>query len=63
MIGLYVGLEGRDDRDALRLGQRDVVVNQIDMRVDYRELGLGLAAEEIGGAGRLVVEELAKEHA
>ena len=62
MVGLHVRLEDRDDRDALGLGQRDVVVDQVDVRVDDRELAVALAAEEIGGAGGLVVEELSEEH-
>jgi peptide deformylase len=57
-----VRLEDRDDRDALRLGQRDVFVDQVDVRVDHREPGFGLAAEEVGGTGRLVVQQLAEEH-
>ena len=62
VVGLHVRLEHCDDRDALRLGQCDVVVDQIDVRIDHREPGLGLAAEEVGGAGRLVVQQLAEEH-
>ena len=51
-----------DDRDALRLGERDVVVDQVDVRIDDRELAAALAAEQVGGAGRLVVEQLSEEH-
>ena len=62
VVGLDVRLEHGDDRDALRLGQRDVVVDEIDVRVDDRELAVRLAAEQVGGAGGLVVEELAEVH-
>ena len=31
-----------DDRDALGLGQGDVVVDQVDVRIDDRELAVGL---------------------
>ena len=51
VVGLHVRLEHGDDRDALRLGERDVLVDQVDVRVDDRELRLRLAAEQIGGAG------------
>ena len=60
VIGLNVRLKDGDDRDALRLGQRDVVVDEVDVGIDDGELLLRLAAEEIGGAGRLVVEELSE---
>ena len=48
--------------DALGLGQRDVVVDEVDVGVDDRELAVALAAEQVGGARRLVVEELPEEH-
>jgi hypothetical protein len=63
MVGLDVGLEDCDDRDGLLLSQRDVIVDQIDMWIDDREARLGLASEQIGGAGSLVVEELTEKHA
>ena len=62
VVGLHVGLEDGDDRHALRLGERDVLVDEIDVRVDDGELPVRLAAEQIGGAGRVVVEQLAEEH-
>ena len=40
VVGLHVGLEDGDDRHALRLGERDVVVDQVDVRVDDGELRL-----------------------
>ena len=51
----------RREVDALRLGQCDVVVDQIDVRVDDRERAVALAAEQIRGAGGFVVEQLAEE--
>ena len=62
VVGLHMGLEDGDDRDSLRLGQRDVVVDQIDMRIDDGEPALRLTPEQVGGTGRLVIEQLAEEH-
>ena len=62
MVGLHVGLEHGDDRDALRLGQGDVLVDEVDVRVDDGELPVRLAAEQVRGAGGLVVEQLPEEH-
>jgi hypothetical protein len=63
VVGLHVGLEHRHDRDPLALRQRDVAIDQVDVRIDDRELRLALASEQIGGAGGLVVEQLAEVHA
>ena len=63
MIGLHVGLQGGDDLCPLALGAGDVVVDEVDVGVDDGERALGLAAEQIRGAGRLVVEELSEVHA
>jgi len=62
VVGLNVRLEHRDDRYALRLRDPDVVVDEIRVRVDHREALLGLAAEQVGGTRRVVVEQLAEEH-
>ena len=61
VVGLHVRLEDGDDRDALGLGQRDVLIDQVDVRIDDGELASALAAEQIRGAGGLVVEQLAEE--
>src|SRR4051794_38409688 len=63
VVGLDVGVEHRGDRRALPLGERDVLVHQVEMGVDDREGAVGLAAEEVRGAGGVVVEELAEVHA
>jgi hypothetical protein len=34
VVGLQMGVEDRDDRRALRLGQRDVIVDEVDVRID-----------------------------
>ena len=47
----------------LRLGQPDVLVHEVGVRVDHSELRLRLAAEQVRGARGLVVEELAEVHA
>ena len=62
MIGLHVRVEHRDDRDALRLRQGDVVVDEINVRVDDGELATCRAAEQVGGACGFVVEQLSEEH-
>ena len=38
VVGLHVRLEDGDDRHALRLGERDVLVDEVDVRIDDREL-------------------------
>ena len=63
VVGLHVRLEDRDDRRALGLGEREVLVDQVDVRIDDREPPVRLAAEQVRGAGRLVVQQLAEEHA
>ena len=63
VVGLHMRLEGGDDGGALCIGQGDVVVDEVDVRIDDREPLLRLAAEEVGGAGRALVQELSKEHA
>ena len=63
MVGLDVGLDHRDDRRALALGRGDVLVDQVDVRVDDGELAVGLAAQEVGRAGGLVVQQLSEVHA
>src|SRR5215210_199816 len=63
VVGLDVRLKDGDDRDLLPLGQLDVVVDKVGMGIDDREPLLRLAAEEVGRAGRLVVEELSEVHA
>src|SRR3954471_20789254 len=62
MVGLDVRLEHGDDRDALGSGGRDVLVDEIYVGIDDSELRLALATQQVGRAGGVVVEELAKEH-
>jgi hypothetical protein len=62
VIGLHVRVEHRHDRHVVGLGQRDVVVDQVDVWVDDRELAVRGAPEQIGGARRFVVEQLPEEH-
>ena len=63
VIGLQVRLEDGDDLRPLRLSAGDVLVDEVDVRIDDGERALGLAAEQIRGAGCLVVEELSEIHA
>src|SRR3954451_1595967 len=62
MVGLDVRLEHGDDRAALGSGGGDVLVDQIYVGIDDSELRPALTAEQVGRAGSVVVEELAKEH-
>ena len=62
VVGLQVRLEHRDDRHALALGELDVRVDEVDMRIDDRERLLGLAAQQVRRAGGVVVEQLAEVH-
>jgi hypothetical protein len=62
MVGLDVRLEDGGDPRPLRFGQRDVVVDQLDVGIDDGELADRLAAEQVGGAGGVVLEQLAEQH-
>jgi hypothetical protein len=62
VVGVHVGLEDRDDRHALGLRLRDVAVDEVDVRIGHGEGAVGLAAEQVGRARGLVVEELAEVH-
>ena len=62
VVGLDVGLDDGHDLRPLSLGAGDVLIDEIRMGIDDRELPLALAAEEVGGAGGLVVEELSEVH-
>jgi hypothetical protein len=62
MVSLDVRLEHSGDPRALRFGERDVVVHQVDVRIDDGELADRLAAEQVGGTGGVVVEQLSDEH-
>jgi hypothetical protein len=62
VIGLDVRLDDRHDPRALRCGELDVVVNEVGVRIDDGELPGRLAAKQIRGAGRVVVEQLAEKH-
>jgi len=47
----------------LTRGERDVLVDQIHVWVHDGELAVGLAAQKVGRAGGLVVEQLSEVHA
>jgi hypothetical protein len=48
VVGLHVRLVHGDDRDVLRRRQRDVVVDEVGVRIDDREAPLRLAALQVG---------------
>jgi hypothetical protein len=50
VVGLHVRLEDGDDGRALGPGERDVLIDQVDVRVYYGELAVALAAEQVRGA-------------
>ena len=62
MVCLHMRLEHRDDRGAhpLRLGE--VALNQGLVWIDHGQPGLRQAAEQVRGAGGLVVQERAQNH-
>ena len=62
VISLDVGLDHGGDLRSLGLGSGDVLIDQVDVSVYDGELPDRLAAEQIRGAGCLVLEELAEEH-
>ena len=49
VVGLNMRLEDGGDRDALGLGERDVLVDQVDVRIYHGELASALAAEQVRG--------------
>jgi len=55
VVGLHVRVEYGDDRRALRFGEADVVVDQVDVGLDHGQLPVRLATQQVGGASRLVV--------
>ena len=62
VVGLHVRLEDRHDRRADPLGLAEVVVDELDVRVDDREPRRELAAEQVARAGGRLVEERAQDH-
>jgi hypothetical protein len=62
MIGLDVGLEDVADGTARELGELQVLVEVVQVRVAHGELTLALSAEEVGGAAGGGVKNLAKDH-
>ena len=60
VIGLEVRLEHGDDRHALALRLLDVGIDQVDVGIDYGEALLGLAAQQVGGTGGVVDEQLSE---
>jgi hypothetical protein len=62
VIRLNVRLDHGDDLRALRFRGGDIVLDQVHVGIDDGELPGRLAAEQIGGAGGFVVQELAEVH-
>ena len=62
VVGLHVCLQRRRDPRALGIREGDVGIDQVGVGVDNRHLAAALAAQEVGGARRFVVEELSEEH-
>ena len=63
MVGLHVGLEHGDDRPAGLLGLAKVILHELGMRIDNRQLLVRPAPEEVACARRLGVEERSQDHA
>ena len=59
MVGVVVGLEDVANREAVLLGQLEVV-GDVPLRIDHRRLSV--RRHDIGGAAEIVVEHLAEEH-
>src|SRR5436190_23655646 len=62
MICLNVGLEDVADRTTSALSEVQILVDVVNVRVAHGELALTLSTEEVGGAARLRVQNLAKDH-
>ncbi len=60
VVGVVVGLEDVANREAVLLGQLEVV-GDVPLRIDHRRLSV--RRHDIGGAAEIVVEHLAEEHA
>ena len=63
VVGLDVRVKDRRDTRALPLGERDVLVHQVDVRVHDGEGAVCLAPEQVRRTRGLVVEELTEVHA
>jgi rhodanese-related sulfurtransferase len=61
VVGLHVRLENGDDRSALGVGERNVLVDQVDMWIDHGEPAVALAPQQVRGACGFIVEQLAEE--
>jgi hypothetical protein len=57
MICLHVRLEHRHDRRAQRGCNGEVVVDEVEVRIDDRQLRVRAATEQVTRARRLVVQE------
>jgi hypothetical protein len=62
VVGLDMRLEDSRDRSTRALSRLDVPVHKLNVGIDDRELRAGEAAEEVAGAGRLLVQERAQDH-
>ncbi len=62
VIRLDMRLEHGDDRRADRVSSRQVVVHELGMRVDDRQLPVRRAAEQVARTRRRVVQEGAEQH-
>src|SRR5262249_8930628 len=62
VVRLDMRVEHCDDRHSLRVGQPDVLVDEVDVRLDDLKLAVGVATEQIGRARALVVQKLSEVH-
>src|SRR5215216_4269935 len=62
VVGLQMRVEHRDDRGTLGGDERDVLVDELDVRLDDGESAVGLAPQQVRGARGLVVQQLAEVH-
>ena len=62
MVGLHVGLEYRHNRRADRGSDLDVAIDELDVRIDDRQLTLRRATEQITRTRRALDEERTQDH-
>ena len=62
VIGVDMGLDDPGDREALSAGQGQIVIDALAPRIHHHRLPSLAAADQVGEASRLFVEDLLEDH-